>query len=167
MTEIPSNRILYVSPAYEEIWGRPCAELYVDSFARLHAVHQDDRARVTHRLLEQRFEKALDLDYRVVRPDGSVRWVRDRYFRCATASGKIVRMAGVAADITEQRQANDALVATQRLLASIVDSSEDAIVSEDLDGILTTWNHGAEKIFGYTAEEMLGRSASITVPTRH
>ncbi len=164
MTEIPSNRILYVSPAYEEIWGRPCAELYVDSFARLHAVHQDDRARVTHRLLEQRFEKALDLDYRVVRPDGSVRWVRDRVFPVRDSSGTIVRMAGVAADITEQRQANDALVATQRLLASIVDSSEDAIVSEDLKGVLTTWNHGAEKIFGYTAEEMLGHSASILFP---
>jgi PAS domain S-box-containing protein len=73
-------------------------------------------------------------------------------------------VAGVASDITEQRQAHDTLATTQRLLASIVNSSENAITGEDLDGIVTAWNHGAEKAFGYTAEEMIGRYASLLYP---
>ncbi len=60
-------------------------------------------------------------------------------------------------DITERRHAE----AASRLLASIVESSGDAIFSQDLDGIVTTWNNGAERIFGYTAEEMIGKPASV------
>jgi PAS domain S-box-containing protein len=164
MIDVSSNQILYVSPAYEEIWGRSCAELYADSSTWLRAVHEEDRARVERRLLDRALEKTIDVDYRVLRPDGSVRWVRDRAFLVRNASGTVVRVAGVASDITEQRQAHDTLATTQRLLASIVNSSENAITGEDLDGIVTAWNHGAEKAFGYTAEEMIGRYASLLYP---
>ncbi|HET9535484.1 MAG TPA: PAS domain S-box protein, partial [Mesorhizobium sp.] len=73
-------------------------------------------------------------------------------------------LARQAADLIERKQAE----LTDQWLAAIVDSSHDAIVSKDLNGVITTWNRGAERIFGYTAEEMIGRPVTILIPTdRH
>jgi len=76
--------------------------------------------------------------------------------------GRVTGVCGIATDITELRQ----LEAASLHLAAIVESSDDAIISKDLNGIITSWNRGAERIFGYTAAEVLGRPVSIlTAPT--
>ena len=71
-----------------------------------------------------------------------------------------MRMAGINIDITSRKEAEQ----VQRRLAAIVESSDDAIVSKDLNGIVTSWNPAAEKIFGYSAEEMIGRLITIIIP---
>jgi PAS domain S-box-containing protein len=76
------------------------------------------------------------------------------------AGGRMIGVSKIARDITERRR--EARAALH--LASIVASSDDAIISKDLDGVITTWNHGAERLFGYTAAEAVGRPVTILIP---
>jgi PAS domain S-box-containing protein len=115
MTDPQVTEILYVSPAYERIWGRSCQSLYEQPRSFLDAVHPDDRQRVRVAALEKHSRgEATDEEYRVVRPDGSVRWVRDRAFPVRDAAGRVYRMAGIAYDVTEQRRAEEALKEADR-----------------------------------------------------
>ena len=161
--EVSSGQILYVSPAYEEIWGRSCEALYNDSQDWLAAVDEEDRERIAQ-LYGAEHRVPFEATFRIRRPDAELRWIRHRGFPIFDANNNVVRTAGIAADITEARLANQALVGTQRLLASIVNSSHDAIFSESPDGAITTWNPAAEDIFGYTAQEATGKLVDVLVP---
>jgi len=100
------------------------------------------------------------VEYRIVRPDGVIRWVQDRGFQIRDDAGRLVRLTGIATDITERKQTETAALR----LASIVEFSDDAIIGKDLNSIVTSWNKGAEKIFGYTAGEMVGTSIMRIIP---
>jgi len=74
--------------------------------------------------------------------------------------GKIVAASSIARDITDRARLHD----TRNFLASIIDTSDDAILSKDLDGIILSWNQGAERLYGYTPEEVIGQHVSIIAP---
>mgnify|MGYP001770882059 CR=1 FL=1 len=104
MTEIQSQQVLYVSPAYEEIWQSSCESVYDNFSIWLDAIHPDDRQHVEIALTEQLKIGQSDVKYRIIRPDGSIRWIRDRAFPIKNEAGEIVRIAGIAEDITEQQK---------------------------------------------------------------
>jgi len=79
------------------------------------------------------------------------------------AQGKIIGASKIARDITKRKRELDAAL----LLASIVETSDDAIISKNLDGIITSWNKGAERIFGYMEEEIIGKSVKVLIPRKY
>jgi PAS domain S-box-containing protein len=110
MSDPHKSRVLYVSPAYETVWGRSCSSLYREPRSFLEAVHPEDRERVNAESLERQVRgEATDVEYRIVRPDGSVRWVRDRSFPIRDQSGRVYRIAGITEDVTEAKKVEGAL----------------------------------------------------------
>ncbi|MEA3210297.1 MAG: hypothetical protein QOE70_3354 [Chthoniobacter sp.] len=97
--------IHYVSPAYEKIWGRSCASLYAEPTSWMDSIHPDDRARIAEDERSQPVRGEHDHSYRIILPDGSVRWIRDRAFPVRDESGKLIRVAGIAEDVTERKTA--------------------------------------------------------------
>ncbi|HEY4131513.1 MAG TPA: ATP-binding protein [Gemmatimonadaceae bacterium] len=108
-----SLRFLYANAAYETIWGRPPENLYRDPTSWLDDVHPDDHERVVT-TLQRSHDAAYEMEYRVRRPDGAIRWVWARGFPVRDERGAIYRTAGITEDITEQKQSE---VVRQRLLA--------------------------------------------------
>ena len=97
------SQIVYVSPAYKDIWGHTCESLYENPESWLDALYLDDRERV-----RAAFEKGVrgeyDEEYRVIRPDGSICWIRHRAFPVRDGSGEVKRIIGLAQDITEKKK---------------------------------------------------------------
>jgi len=102
------SRMLYVSPSYETIWGRPCSELYHDPSTWLHAIDPRDRPRVESAMRDQAEGTYREL-YRVRRPNGSLRWIADKAFPVLDESGAVYRIAGLAQDVTRQVLAEEHL----------------------------------------------------------
>src|SRR6185436_11359099 len=97
---------------------------------------------------------------RSIWPDGTVRWLSGAGRIYLGAHGEPVRGVGISQDITARRQADE----TRARLAAIVDSTDDAIYSTTMDDTVLTWNAGAERLYGYTATEIIGRSRALIVP---
>ena len=103
MTDLTDNKLLYISPAYEAIWGRTCASLRAAPDTWVESVHPQDRARVAQGATSKQISGEYDETYRVVRPDGGIRWVRDRAFPIKDKSGAVHRIVGVAEDVTQRK----------------------------------------------------------------
>ncbi len=159
MSDLRKERILYVSPAYETIWGRSCQSLYDRPRSFFEAIHPDDQEHVLTLSLEHQARgESTDIEYRVIHADGSVRWVRDRAFPIREPSGQVSRIAGIAEDITDRREAKEALQDSERRLRSIVDNWPSAIFVKDLEGHYLLANRGCERISGEPAERIIGKT---------
>ncbi|MBW4606853.1 MAG: PAS domain S-box protein [Hassallia sp. WJT32-NPBG1] len=106
MRDAKNDIVLYVNPAYEKIWGRSCESLYTNPQSFLDAVHPEDKPRVIGNL-NKNVKKEFEIEYRIVRPDDSVRWVWEHSFPIKNGLGKIYRRAVVTQDITERKRAEE------------------------------------------------------------
>ena len=117
-------------------------------------VYPDDVQRVRRTLDESlKTFKPYDLEHRISRSDGEIRHIHTRGRVLLDDEGKPTKMYGVTEDITERKHAEEQI----KRLADIVDSSDDAIIGEDLNGTILSWNKGAQKMYGYSAREMVGK----------
>jgi PAS domain S-box-containing protein len=144
-----SQRI-YISSAYEEIWGRTCESWYEKPLSCLEAVHPDDRDRVVASLETMKLEEH-DHEYRIVRSDGTIRWIRDRSFPVRDAQGRVYRIAGIAEDITSRKlaEAEIAQALQQERELGELKSNFIAIASHQFRTPLTTIASSAELLERY------------------
>ena len=116
MTDCRIPQVLYVSPAFETIWGQSPEAIYRDHAAWLETVHPEDRDIVLNCLAKLEFEDAIELEYRIIRPNGEIRWIRDRGFTLRNEASEPQQTMGIAQDMTQYKQIELALrQATERL----------------------------------------------------
>ncbi|CAM3118593.1 hybrid sensor histidine kinase/response regulator [Rariglobus hedericola] len=116
ITDPLNQDLLYVSPGYEMIWGRSCESLYGAPSTWTDAIHEDDRERVERAVSLQAMGGYHEV-YRILRPDGTLRWVRDRAFPIKDASGNVYRIVGTTEDITDWRKLEEQFLQAQKLEA--------------------------------------------------
>jgi two-component system cell cycle sensor histidine kinase/response regulator CckA len=118
MATVGMEKMVYVSPAYEQIWGRSCAELYQYPLSFIEGIHPEDRERVRSGIAAGEAQGVpWSEEYRVVKPDGAVRWIQDRGFPVRDDQGRIIWFTGVATDVTECKVLEQQLLQAQKMEA--------------------------------------------------
>ncbi|HEX5943595.1 MAG TPA: PAS domain S-box protein, partial [Anaerolineales bacterium] len=131
MTDAENGQELYMSPAAERIWGRSIESLMYEPNMFFNTVFSEDRPVVLDAIEREKSGEKLQLEYRIVRPDGSLRWIWDRAFPILDDRGKVKKIAGISADITERRESELALAKSQNRYHELFDSSPISIWEED------------------------------------
>ena len=153
---------VFANAAFERITGFTLPELRQGALPLL---YRDGVSPHSRRDRSEGFRKTCPdhLERRLRRKDGSEFWAEWSFKPLADKDGVYTHCVWTCRDITDRKRAEE----ESRLLAAIVECSEDAIISKNLDGVVLSWNKGAEHIYGYSAEEMAGQSMSHLIPSDH
>jgi PAS domain S-box-containing protein len=116
MTDVNKHELLYLSPGYERVWGRSVGSAFGGQVTWADSIHPEDRERAVHAATKQA-TGGYDETYRIVRPDGGVRWIRDRAFPIRNEAGEVFRLAGLAEDVTGWRQLEEQYRQAQKMEA--------------------------------------------------
>lgn len=148
LSEPQEERIIYVSPAFEEVFGRSCESLYARSGVWDEAIHPEDRGRVIKARRTKQLSGRYDEEYRIEQPNGQVRWIRDRAFPIRGEDGEILRIAGIAEDVTQARELQQHLLLSQRSFENLIMNCDVAMVVTDSQGRVMFINPAAQSLLG-------------------
>ena len=149
------GRILYISPACETIWNRTVEEMYRKGPSFMENVYPEDEERVSvsRRALYEE-NQPFDEEYRMMRPDQSIRWVRMRCYPVFNQNGEVNRYAFVVENITERKKAEGALQQSKRSFEALAENANDGIIVAGNNGDFLYANRNASEITGYSVDEL-------------
>ncbi len=128
-----NEKLIYISPAYEKIWGRSTVNLYLDPTSWSNAIHEEDRDSVLHEFREQINGGIYDKEYRIKRPDGTIRWIHDTGFPIKDKNNVIERIVGVARDVTAKKEAEETIKELNSDLEKKVEERTEELRKSNLD----------------------------------
>ncbi len=147
------GKLLYVSPAFEAVWGRPREEIFADPMDYLNTVLPEDRPVADEALRRQLEGEATDTEFRIRRPDGSIRWVKERSYPLRDGDGQLSRIVGAFKDISDSRIATEQLQVSEERFRLLSRASRDAIWDWNVRTGEMWFNDGFEMLFGYTGDD--------------
>lgn len=154
IAEPESSRIIYVNPSYEKIWGRSSESLKANFNEWLEAIDPRDQERVQTAFFEKALQGKYDEEYRIIRPDGTRRWIRDRSFPIRDDLGNTIRVAGISEDITERKQNELALRESDARYKHFATASMMGVIFWDVKGNISDANDTFLEMTGYTRQEL-------------
>lgn len=154
-----TGEILYFSPNTEKLYGRPVNDFFDNPNLWLELIYPGDRRYVTTISQTLTTVGRQDIEYRIVRPDGEIRWVRDRAQVIADEAGNPIRIDSIITDITRRKQAAEALWESQQLLRAIIDAVPAMINAKDLQSRYMLMNTYQAQLYGTTTTEAIGKTA--------
>jgi len=185
MSDLEMEKLFYVSQAYEQIWGRPVDELYQDVRTFIEAVHPEDRASVMAVISKQKQGIVFEQEYRIVRPDGQIRWIWDRGFPVTEPDGSVRCFAGLAQDISGRKQVEqdirewnihlEARVAertrelelTEERLRYAMEATSDGLWDWRIDTGEAYYNAAYFSMLGYAADDLIDRKDNLWKELMH
>lgn len=156
LTAFSDARVLYVNPAYEKVWGRSCESLYADPLSWTDSIHPDDRKSVLASVRPASNDSKFDLQYRIVRPDGAIRWIHARGWPVFGDSGANDRIAAIAEDVTELKQASDKLKESDRRLTLATRSAGIGVWAWNVEKNKLEWDQQMCGLYGIREQEFDG-----------
>jgi PAS domain S-box-containing protein len=168
LCEWPSGGLIFVSPAFARVWGRPPGEAFSFKVAHpatfrlqwIDEIDPRDRERIQRLWATRAAHGGFDAEYRITRADGEERWIHDRAFPVSDGNGRVVRIAGIAEDITERTRG-------ELRSRDLIEAAPDAMVIIDVSGQILLVNAQTEKLFGYERAELMGAPVEMLLPERY
>ena len=158
------DQCFYVSPAYDEVWGRDHRWLTEHPDDWWSGIHPEDLERTKAYVETPVAERPVEVEYRVVRPDQSIRWLRDRYYPVLDETGNCVRLVGISEDITNRVEMDRALQASNKRFQAIFHHAPQGLALIEADGRFSEVNPAFCQMFGYSAQELRGMEATTLLP---
>ena len=150
---------MYRSDEMQRIFGLN-SQFDINYGTLLKYIHPEDRVNLDNAMIDTLNGIPFDNDYRIILANGEERIVHIMGEVIFDEENVPIRVKGIVQDITERKKAEEKI----QILANVVESSNDAIITLSLEGIITSWNKGAEQIYGYSTEEIMGKKVSILEP---
>lgn len=154
----PDLTIIYISPSVEAVYGKTIKDFYSNTFTGFQQIHPEDKPFVNSKLEESIIKNEQELEYRIIRSDGSIRWLRDRFKTARDKHDNPIRLDGITTDITERKKAELALKESEVRFRLLADNTIDMIALHELDGRYIYISPSVEKLLGYNPDELIGCS---------
>ncbi|MBU2552549.1 MAG: PAS domain S-box protein [Proteobacteria bacterium] len=154
------TKMYYISPGFEKIWGRPPDPVYHSPSVLLDYIYPDDRE-FAERTIRDSQSGRWDIEYRIVRPDGTDRWIRDRGLPLLGANGRTAQLVGVITDETDRKMAELALAEQEELYKNILESMTEGVLALDTNYRYTLYNPAMERISKIPRDQLVGTDRTL------